>query len=194
MFDRIAGRLAIVRACVALAYMTAVVAGAVVRAQAAPQLPDAAAPAPPEAPALPAPTEQPAPEPAAPEAKPQENPGLINELGKLFSHSRSLLPTLKSPAETINDLNARTKDAGESLSRITRSPNVTGRVVCPVSANGAPDCKAGSDKLCQSKGFKEGKSLDTDSAQSCSAESILTGHRSEGACRTNYYVTRAICR
>ena len=32
-------------------------------------------------------------------------------------------------------------------------------MVCPVAANGAPDCKAASDKFCQTKGFKEGKSL-----------------------------------
>ena len=34
-----------------------------------------------------------------------------------------------------------------------------------VAANGAPDCKAGADRLCQSKGYKEGKSLDTDAAE-----------------------------
>ena len=48
---------------------------------------------------------------------------------------------------------------------------VAGRMICPVSANGAPDCKLGADKLCQSKGFKEGKSLNTDSAETCSGES-----------------------
>ena len=45
---------------------------------------------------------------------------------------------------------------------------VSGRAACVVAANGAPDCKAGADRLCQSKGFKEGKSLDTDAAEKCS--------------------------
>src|ERR671935_2080759 len=48
------------------------------------------------------------------------------------------------------------KGAGESLSNIARpSLMVSGRAACLVAANGAPDCKAGADRLCQSKGFKE---------------------------------------
>jgi hypothetical protein len=124
-------------------------------------------------------------EPAPPSPQPpaqEENPGLINELGKLWEKSKSILPPVKSPQETIEDLNARakdvTKDAGESLSRLAKpSLMVTGRMGCPVSANGAPDCKAGADKLCQSKGYKEGKSLDTDAAEKCSARVYLPGHK-----------------
>ena len=72
---------------------------------------------------------------------------------------------------------------------------VTGRMVCPVSANGAPDCKVGADKLCQSKGYKEGKSLDTDSAETCSAKVYIcrAATRKPGDCRTDNYVTRALC-
>jgi hypothetical protein len=71
---------------------------------------------------------------------------------------------------------------------------VTGRMGCPVSANGAPDCKAAADKLCQSKGHQEGKSLDTDAAEKCSAKVFLPGRKREpGDCRTENYVTRALC-
>ena len=141
-------------------------------------------------------------EPAAsPSAQPapEEIPGLINEIGKLWEKSKSMLPALKSPQEAIDDLNARardaTKDAGESLSRLAKpSLMVTGRMGCPVSANGAPDCKAGADKLCQSKGYKEGKSLDTDAAEQCSAKVYPPGHKREpGDCRTATSVTRALC-
>jgi hypothetical protein len=141
---------------------------------------------------------EPAPAPPQPPAQ-EENPGLINELGKLWEKSKSILPPLKSPQETIEDLNARakeaTKGAGESLSRLAKPASmVTGRMGCPVSANGAPDCKAGADKLCQSKGYKEGKSLDTDAAEKCSAKVYLPGHKREpGDCRTENYVTRALC-
>ena len=137
--------------------------------------------------------------PPSPQPAPEENPGLINELGKLWEKSRSVLPTLKSQQETIEDLNARakdaTRDAGESLSRLAKPAlMVTGRMGCPVSANGAPDCKAGADKLCQSKGYKEGKSLDTDAAEKCSPKVYLPGHKREpGDCRTENYVTRALC-
>ncbi|MDW3502938.1 hypothetical protein NQ272_27680, partial [Escherichia coli] len=34
----------------------------------------------------------------------RENPGLINEIGKLFEKSKLALPPLKSPSETFNDL------------------------------------------------------------------------------------------
>jgi hypothetical protein len=137
---------------------------------------------------------QPQPNQAPPPAR-EENPGLINEIGKLFERSKSILLPLKSPGETVDDLNSRAKDAGESLSALTRpSLVVTGRSACVVAANGAPDCKAGADKLCQSKGYKEGRSLDTDAAEKCSPIVFLPGHkRGPNDCRTENFVTRAIC-
>ena len=150
------------------------------------------------------PAQQAAPEPSAPPqgdaaapATPlahEENPGLINEIGKMFGK----LPSLKSPSETMDDLNARAKDAAkdasDSLSRLTTSSMVSGRVACPVSGYGAPDCKSASDKLCQTKAFKEGKSLTTDSAETCSAKVLIPGRaRKPDDCRTDTYVTRALC-
>jgi hypothetical protein len=133
--------------------------------------------------------------PPAPPAR-EENPVLFNEMGKLFEKSLSILPGLKSPGETIEDINARAKDAGASLSRLAKpSALVAGRMICPVSANGAPDCKAGADKLCQAKGFKDGKSLNTDSAETCSAKVLIPGRaRKPDDCRTDNYVTSAMCR
>jgi hypothetical protein len=134
------------------------------------------------------------PPPSAPPAR-EENPGLFNEFGKLFEKSKSILPPLKSPSETFDDLNARARDAGESLSNLAKpSTMVSGRAACVVSSNGAPDCKAGTDKLCQSKGFKEGKSLDTDAAEKCSPIVYLPGHqRGPNDCKTENFVTRALC-
>jgi len=142
-------------------------------------------------------------EPAPPQSKPaqspppprQENPGLINEMGKLFEKSLAILPTLKGTGDTIDDLNARAKDAGDSLSRLARPASmVTGRMACPASANGAPDCKLAADKLCQTKGFKEGNSLNADSAETCSAKVLIPGRtRKPDDCRTDTFVTRALC-
>jgi hypothetical protein len=118
---------------------------------------------------------------------PKENPGLINEIGKLLEKPGSLLPTLKSPKETIDD-------AADALARLAKSPGVKGRAACPVAANGAPDCKAGADRLCQSKGFKEGNSLDVDTTRNCSVKALLSGRKpDESECRTETYVTRAVC-
>ncbi|MBR1159739.1 hypothetical protein [Bradyrhizobium elkanii] len=114
----------------------------------------------------------------------RENPGLINEIGKLFEKSKSALPPLKSPSETIDD-----------LSNIARpSTVVTGRAACVVASNGAPDCKIGADRLCQSKGFREGKGIDTDASEKCSPLVYLPGHkRGPNDCRTENFVTRAVC-
>ena len=135
--------------------------------------------------------------PAPPAAA--ENPGLLNEMGKALEKSLSILPTLKSTGETLDDLNARAKDAaknaGESLSRLTTPSSMAeGRIKCPVSANGASDCKAAADKLCQAKGLKEGKSLSTDSVEACSAKVLIPGRtRKPDDCRTDSFVTRALC-
>jgi hypothetical protein len=131
----------------------------------------------------------PPPAPPAPAEQPprQENPGLINELGKLWD----ALPKIKTPSETLDDI----KGAGESLSNLAKPATmVTGRAACAVAANGAPDCKTGADRLCQSKGYKEGKSLDIDSAEKCSAKVYIPGRKREpGDCKTENYVIKALC-
>ncbi|MCP3473846.1 hypothetical protein NLM33_26375 [Bradyrhizobium sp. CCGUVB1N3] len=114
----------------------------------------------------------------------EENPGLINEMGKLFDKLPRVLPPIKSPSETINDLSRMAKP----------SSMVSGRVACPASPNGAPDCKQAADRLCQGKGYKEGKSLNADSAQSCSAKVLIPGRpRKPDDCRTDTFVTSALC-
>jgi hypothetical protein len=123
-----------------------------------------------------------------------ESPGLINEMGRLFN---KIIPPMKSPGEAIDDLNARAKDtmkdAGDVLSRLKPGAMVKGRIACPVTS-GTPDCKFGADKLCQSKGFKEGKSLGTDSAETCSAKVLIPGRqRKPGDCRIDTFVTTALC-
>jgi hypothetical protein len=137
-------------------------------------------------------------EPAAAVPVPDHS-GLIRDIGKLFEKSLSVLPPLKSPSEAIDDLNTRAadtaKEAGDALSRLAMpSTMVTGRTICPAAANGTPDCKAAADKLCQSKGYKEGKSLGADSAETCSAKAYIPGRqRKPGDCRTDNYVTTALC-
>ena len=121
--------------------------------------------------------------PSAPSAR-EENPGLINEMGKLFDKLPSFLPPIKSPSETMNDLSRLAKP----------STMVSGRVACPASSNGAPDCKQAADQLCQSKGYREGKSLNADSAEKCSAKVLIPGRaRKPDDCHTDTFVTSALC-
>jgi hypothetical protein len=151
--------------------------------------------APPQQPSLGV-QEQPPPAPAAPEPQPPpENPGLIHEMGKLID---KIMPS-KSPSETLNDFNTRArdaaKDAGDALSRLAKTgAMVSGRSICPPGTDGTPDCSAASNQLCQSKGYKEGKSLNTDSAEKCSAKVLIPGRqRKPDDCRTDTYVTTALC-
>ena len=145
-----------------------------------------------------------APPPATPQAPPSggpavqpapgENPGLFNEMGKALEKSLSVLPALKSPGQTLDDLKDAAKTASEGLSRLTGGSVAEGRIKCPVAANGAPDCKAAADKLCQAKGFKGGKSLSTDSAEACSAKVLIPGRtRKPDDCHTDNFVIRALC-
>ena len=120
-------------------------------------------------------------------------------MGKLFDKSLSVLPSLKSTGETLDDLNTRAKDAvkgaGDALSRAAKPGSmVSGRVICPGAANGTPDCKAAADWLCKTKGFKEGNSLNTDSSEKCSAKVMIPGRQRQASdCHTDNYVTSALC-
>ena len=79
-----------------------------------------------------------APDQPAPQASP-ENPGLIHEMGKLFD---KIVPSMKSPSDTIGDINARArdaaKDAGDTLSRLKPGVPVSGRTICPPAADRTP--------------------------------------------------------
>ncbi|NPU13891.1 hypothetical protein HL666_24305 [Bradyrhizobium sp. 83002] len=169
-----------------------------------------------------APQQPPQRAPAAEPASPPGNPGLVEELGKLFE-KMAIIP-LKRPSEADgeratdgkaaaapadqaqqpprqpapkagDDPASVLKDTGETLSRLAKpSTMISGRIVCPLAANGTPDCKLGADRLCQGKGYKEGKSLNTDSAETCSAKVLIPGRqRKPDDCRTDTFVTSALC-
>jgi hypothetical protein len=134
-------------------------------------------------------------QPAAPLEPPaRSNPGLVEEIGKLLKGTTSSFPpSLPSPQQTIDGLNSSAKKATDSLSRIAPLSGqsvVIGRTMCIVASNGAPDCKSASDQLCREKGYKEGRSLDIEAAQKCSAKAYFSGG---GACKTENFVTRAVC-
>jgi hypothetical protein len=133
----------------------------------------------------------------------QDNPGLFQEMGKLFDKILSLKKSDEGgtaasapPPEGASGAAGDTlRGTGETLSRLAKpSTMVTGRSVCPLAANRTPDCKVAADKLCQSKGYKEGKSLNGDAAESCSPKVLIPGRaRKPDDCRTDTYVTSALC-
>jgi len=180
--------------------------------------PPSAWPQAPAAPALAAPPPGPGstdkPADGSPPAERRDNPGLINEIGKLWDKSSSMLPSLLPSGEvaapTAPDVAVPPPPLPEARNpppAVAAPPPpepapsaalvpsmVSGRMQCPVAGNGAPDCKAGADKLCQSKGYRDGKNLTSDSVEACSAKRLIPGReRKPDDCRTNYFVTRAFC-
>ena len=99
--------------------------------------------------------------------------------------------TLKDTGQRIQDMNKGTVD---TLSSIPIAGFASGRTLCPRSANGAPDCYAATEKLCRDKGYSMGRSLDTESAETCNPRIYLPGYqRKEGDCKLETFVTRAAC-
>jgi hypothetical protein len=135
-------------------------------------------------------------EPEQPEQKPTPpaSSGFIDAVGKFLKDPPLGLPPLKSPMETIDDINSGAKSAGDNLSRLSKGKVISGRVVCPMAGNGAPDCKVAATQMCVEKGFKEGRSLDSDSAESCAASVLLSGKQAGPQdCHIENYVIRALC-
>ncbi|MGD9836632.1 MAG: hypothetical protein AB7F72_00025 [Afipia sp.] len=146
-----------------------------------------------------APSQQPAPPPpSAPPPADQGNPGLVEEIGKLLKDSASgLKSTLSGSGQVLDGLNSGAKDAArgatDGLKRIAPLSGqtvATGRTLCPPAANGAPDCKLAAEQLCKEKGYGAGSSVDIESTQKCSAKAYFSG---QSACRTENFVTRAMC-
>lgn len=71
---------------------------------------------------------------------------------------------------------------------------VIGRQRCLAAPNGAPDCQPAAVALCRYRGFSTGRGLDIDSGQKCPTWVWISGQTpAAGVCRTETYVTRAVC-
>lgn len=136
--------------------------------------------------------------PASAQEPPPARPGLFGELGKLLKTPADLFPSRSDAESAKPDAVPEAPPSGPPTAEPPAAaptrlfPGMaSGREVCPRSANGVPDCQTGADKLCQSKGYKGGKSLNTDSAFSCSSRQA----RAEGRkpCGTEHFVTSAFC-
>jgi hypothetical protein len=142
-----------------------------------------------------APVEAPAaePQPAQPEVPAPRRPGLLDAIGDALS--------LKGAQDAIGDLNRKAgdaaRDAAKAATDITRIPSArmaSGRILCTVAANGAPDCGAAANALCKAQGFNGGSSLGTESGEKCPARVYLSGRAARpGECRTETFVISAMC-
>ena len=83
----------------------------------------------------------------------------------------------------------------QAVGQLPVGPIVAGRELCATAANGAPDCQAAVDRLCRTRGFATGASIDVESAKTCRPEVVLSGRqRSPADCLSEDFVTKAVCR
>lgn len=85
------------------------------------------------------------------------------------------------------------KGTADALGKFGTGRIATGRERCVMAANGAPDCKLAAERLCKSKGFAAGNSLDNETVERCPALVLLRGNIKPGECPVEYVVTRAMC-
>lgn len=132
-------------------------------------------------------------------------PGVLESLGRwLDRQSDSLTSSFKDAGKGVENFGreagvaAQTtvegaKDAAGSVVRIPAARVVNGHEVCKVAPNGAPDCVAAATAMCKARGFEGGKSADMTTADVCPAKVYLSGRNSGPECRTETFVSRALC-
>ncbi|WP_137046241.1 hypothetical protein [Pseudolabrys sp. FHR47] len=85
------------------------------------------------------------------------------------------------------------KDAAGAVARIPTARVVTGHEKCRTAPNGAPDCVAAATAMCKARGFESGKSADMTTAEVCPAQVYLSGRSTGAECRSETFVSRALC-
>ncbi|HZO46462.1 MAG TPA: hypothetical protein VFB68_11245 [Xanthobacteraceae bacterium] len=138
--------------------------------------------------------------PVEAEPVPSYRPGFLDALGRWFGDPKAALDSqVRSTQEalggTLGTLGGQARDAAGNVIALPGTRVITGRQLCPPASNGAPDCEQGVEALCRAKGFQGGgRTIDVTSAQRCPARVYLENRApKQGECRTETYVTRAVC-
>ena len=137
--------------------------------------------------------------PPASAPDPQGRPAFVDTIGRWIGDSTARFRIdLQDAQHTFDQLTDQTRDAAkDATGAVIGFPNM--RVVlvrerCPVAASGGPDCQTAAAMACRGKGFTAGKSLDTQSEHKCPTQVLLRGRaQNELECRTETFVTRALC-
>jgi hypothetical protein len=85
------------------------------------------------------------------------------------------------------------RDAADAVKQFPSARVVSGHEKCMLAPNGAPDCVAAATAICKTKGYASGKSVDMTTAEICPPEVYLAGKKSGPSCRTETFVSRALC-
>lgn len=139
------------------------------------------------------------------DSAPQSEPGLLESVSRWFEEQGGKLSsTFKDAGKKVESFGheagvaAKTtvegaKDAAGAVARIPAARVVNGHEKCQNAPNGAPDCIAAATRMCKAKGFESGKSADMTTADVCPAQVYLSGRSSGPGCRTETFVSRALC-
>ena len=135
----------------------------------------------------------------------QEDTGFFAAVGRWFSQqSANVNATFKDARQKVEgfsqDAGAAAKstvdgakDAAGAVARIPNVRTVSGHEKCQVAPNGAPDCVAAANAICKTKGFDSGRSLDMTTAEICPPKVWMAGRSTGPECRTETFVSRAVC-
>jgi len=142
----------------------------------------------------------------AQEARPRNNdPGFLESIGRWFEEQGDKISsTFKDAGKKVETFGHEAgvaakstvegaKDAAGAVARIPVARVVRGHEKCPNAPNGAPDCVAAATALCKAEGFESGKSADMTTADVCPAQVYLSGRSSGPGCKTETFVSRALC-
>ncbi|HET8973697.1 MAG TPA: hypothetical protein VFN63_10455 [Pseudolabrys sp.] len=131
--------------------------------------------------------------------------GFFASVGRWFSQqSANVNSTFKDARQKVEGLGQEAgaaakstvegaKDAAGAVARIPNARAVTGHEKCELAPNGAPDCVAAANMLCKTKGFDSGRSLDMTTAEICPPKVWMAGRSTGPECRTETFVSRAVC-
>lgn len=135
----------------------------------------------------------------------QEDAGFFAAVGRWFSQqSASVNSTFKDARQKVEGFSQEAgaaakstvegaKDAAGAVARIPGVRTVSGHEKCQVAPNGAPDCVAAANAICKTKGFDSGRSLDMTTAEICPPKVWMAGRSTGPECRTETFVSRAVC-
>jgi hypothetical protein len=134
-----------------------------------------------------------------------EEPGFVESVGHWFGEQFDKLgSSFKDAGKKVSNIGheagvaAETtvegaKDAANAVVRIPSTRMISGHEKCEAAPNGAPDCVAAATAICKKNGFGKGKSMDMTTAEVCPAQVYLSGRNSGPDCRTETFVSRALC-
>lgn len=136
---------------------------------------------------------------------PEAEPGFFQSIGRWFEEQGDKFKSsFKDAGKTMENFGreatvaAKTtvegaKDAAGAVARLPTARVVDGHEKCKNAPNGAPDCVTAATTMCKAKGFETGKSADMTTAEVCPPAVYLAGRSSGAGCKTETFVSRALC-